>query len=494
MAVAKKAPVKVVGPGSAPRKVDTLKDVRAYYAKNGHVPTVLANETRRLYGMAADPKLYSDLGIKVARGQITQAQALASIKNGAGVDELHRRAGDAVNSVLDPAEAEFNRKAAAEQTASDQTIAQNQKDTDAYANSVATLYARLQQQQAAGNQQVQQGWQQAQQNTGKSYDDLLGSLQNTYGGAQQNVNAEAQRMGLTGADTANAQSASDQKFLSGLFGGQRQSALDMLAANGLIDLQEGTRMGGATQAAGAQYQTQAREQNLQNTRDLRNKTSADVLDFKGQAGDLEATRAAKLRENISALQDARDQAQSDAEAKAFDHQILLSKLQLQQQQLGVDANYKSGQLALGNRNADISQQRVNLEAKKTTAQLQKEMRALDPNSIEYKEKVAAINLKVSQTKKNIKDYSNPASFGKGMTGANAYLKSLEPSFKGITQAGMHEVALALQYGKNYPDAIRFMRGNFAKFSDLRDPDLQNALLNALDLAWTGSKNPPKPAK
>lgn len=488
----KKAPVKVVGPGSAPRKVDALKDVRAYYAANGHVPTELANESRRLYGIAADPKVYADAGMKVARGQISKAQALASIRNGAGIDELHRRAGDAVRVELDPQEAQLNRRAQAETDFANQQIAQGQKDTEAYAQSVAALYGRLQQQQAASNQQVRQGWQSAQQNTGKSYDDLLASLGQTYGGAQQSTASEAERLGLSGVEAANAQSASDQKFLSGLFGGQKQSAVDMLVANGLIDLQEGTRMGGATQAAGAQYQTQAREQQLRNATELRNTAGRNALEFRGQAGDLEATRGAKLRENIAALEDARNQAQSEAEQKAFDRQILNAKLDLQRQELGIDAAYKSGQLEIGNRNADISQQRVNLEAKKTQAQLEKEIRSLDPNSIEYKEKVAAINLKISQTKKNIADYSNPKSFGTGMTGASKYLTSLEPAFKGITQAGMHEVTLALQYGKTYQDAIRFMRNNFSKFSDLKDPNLQNALLNALDLAWTGSKNPPKP--
>lgn len=503
MAVLKKvtAPVKVVGPGSAPRKVDTLKDVRDYYVKNGHIPTELANESKRLFGIAAPAKTYADLGIKVARGTISKAQALAAIKNGTGVDDLHRRAGDAISAELDPAEANLNRKADAEMTSANQQIAQGNQDTNAYSQSVAALYAKLNQQLQAGNQQVQQGWQNAQTQTGKSYDDLLTSLGQTYGGAQQAVSSEADRLGLQGAGAANAQMSNDQKFLTGLFGGERQSALDQLMANGLIDQSYGNRMGGAVQSAGAQYQSEAQQENLRNATELRNTATRNATDYRGQAGDLEATRAAKLRENIAALTDARDQATSAAEAQAFDHQILLSKLDLQKQQLGVDAAYKSGQLDIGRTNAataaknsDISQQRVNIEARKTTAQLQKEQRALDPNSIEYREKQAAIDLKVSQTKKNIKDYTNPGSFGKGMSGANNYLASLEPAFKGITQAGMHEVTLALQYGKNYQDAIRFMRNNFSKFSDLKDPDLQNALLNALDLAWTGSKNPPTPKK
>jgi hypothetical protein len=491
--VIKKGPVKVVGPGSAPKKIDALKDVRDYYAKNGHVPTELANESRRLYGAAGDSKMYADLGIKIARGQLSKAQALASIRNGAGVDDLHRRAGDAVRVELDPAISQLDRRAKAEQDLADQQIAQGQRDTDAYAQSVAALYSKLGGQLEQGNQRVQQGYQAAQQQTGKSYDDLMASLSQTYGGAIQDTTSEAQRLGLDQAiPQATAQMSTDQKFLSGLFGGQKASAVDMLVANGLIDLQQGARQGGAVQAAGAQYQTQAREENLRNATELRNTAARNVTEYHGQAGDLEATRGAKLRENISALEDARTQAKTEAEAREFDRQILLAKLELQRQELGTDAAYKAGQLEIGRTNAATSQQRVALEAKKTEATLRKEMAALTPGTLEYEEKLAAINLKKSQTKKNIADYSKPpapTNYPKGRVGAEQYLRSLGD--ESLVKAGMHEVTLAMQYGEDYPSAIQFMRKNFSKFSDLKDPNVQKALLNALDLAWTGSKNPGK---
>jgi hypothetical protein len=490
----KKQPIKVAPVASAPKPVDALKDVRDFYAKNGHLPTVFANESKRLYGTTGNAKLYSDLGIQVARGKMTKAQALAQIRNGSGIDDIHRRAGDAVNVELNPQIDEYNRQATSTQQAADQQITQNQRDTDAYAQSVAQLYSRLGERLNAGNQKVQAGWQQAQQGTAKNYDELQSALAQVYGAQTQDVNDFAAKLNLSGADAATAQMGADQKFLQGLFGGQKQSAVDMLVANGLIDLQEGTRFGQAQQAAGGSYQAQARADNLRNTENLRGETSRTVQDLLGRAGSLEATRGARLRENITALEEGRAQAQSEAEANAFDRQIALAKLQLEQSQYGLERDYKMGSLDVARQNANISQQRVNIEAKKTTAQLQKEARALDPTSLEYAEKMAAIDLKRSQTKKNIADYTaapKTPTYAKGMVGAQQYLMDTlgDPS---IANVAAHEVTLAMQYGSTYQDAIRRARANFAKFTDLKDPTLQSAILNALDLAWTGNKNPPKP--
>lgn len=484
---------RVVSPGSPALKVDPLKDVRDYYAKNGHIPTILAQLSEQRYGTKGDAKLYSDLGIQVARGKMSKDAALSRIKNGEGVPDINRRAGDAVNVELDPQISQLNRRADMERDEADRLIKQGQQDTEAYAGSVGTLYSKLAGQMQAGNQQIQQGWEQAQAGSGKAYEDLIASLGQTYGTAQANTQGMAEKLGLQAAlPQATAPIASDQAFLTGLAGTQKQSMADFLTASGLIDQSYGQRIGNATQAQGAQYQTRAREDNLRDTADIRSASSRAVTEYLGQAGDLEATRGGRLRENIAALEDARNQARSEAEAAQFDREILLAKLELQREELGIDADYKAGQLEIDRQKLGIDAQRVAIEARKTEATLKKEMRALQPGTLEYEEKRAAIDLKKAQTKKTIADYTkpaDPAKFGKGRVGAEAYLSSMGDA--GLVRTGMHEVTLAMQYGKDYPSAVAFMRKNFGKFSDLKDPNVQKALLNALDLAWEGSKAPAK---
>lgn len=408
-------------------------------------------------------------------------------------DPIRQRAKDAVDVQLNPQISQLERRAQAERDAANQLIEQGHADTTAYTGSVGTLYDKLRQQMEAGNQKVQQGWETAKTQTGSAYDQLMTVLGESMGAARQNTEGMAQKLGIEAAlPQATEGIAKDNNLLSGLFGLQRQSANDYLTGLGLVDSSYGNRINNAASATGTQYQARALEENLRNAANIRGEATRNITEYLGQAGDIEATRGGMLRENIAALEDARAQAQSEAEAAAFDREILLAKLELQREELGIEADYKAGQLDIDREKLGIDKQRVAIEARKTEAQLQKEARALQPGSLEYLEKMAAIDLKRAQTKKTIADYTkpaDPAKFGKGRVGAERYLASMGD--QSLVQTGMHEVTLAMQYGKDYPSAVKFMRNNFSKFSELRDPNIQKALLNALDLAWEGNKAPAK---
>lgn len=428
----KKAPPKIMSaaanPQTSPAAIELAK-VRDYYAKNGHIPTLLANESKKRFGTASAADL-SDLGKQVALGKISKDAALAQVRQGTkGIDDLHRRAGMATSLEIDPAEEGIRANLAQLDAAFKSSSAQNTALGNATAARQKAIYDMLQQEIAKQPGQIQQQYGETSAKVGGNFDAALAATQQNFAAAQQGVNNEASRLGLeAAAPVAVAQSANDSNFIQGLLQSQKLGAQGTLANLQQAGLNASQSFGNSMSAESAGIQTGTLGEFAHRQQEALLEKTAQDSEYNSKINQLEATRQPKLYETLQALQEARQQQIQDDEDRRFEQYIA-------EQTLGV----KQTDSATKQYAAQTDRQKVEVASRLSEAQLQKIMRESVPGTLEYETAKAGIELKKAQAvaavtnaktgvqnaNTNATKVNNAASknaqYGKGMVGVGNYL-------------------------------------------------------------------------
>lgn len=353
--------------------------VRDYYAKNGHMPTILANESRTHFDEANAVDV-ADLGRKVALGLMTRDQALAAARGGtAHISDINRRAGLSVNAEIDPAELAIKNNIAFLNSSFDKSQANAKAVGTETVGRQKALYDYLAKSIAMEPDAIRQNYGQTSQQVGQNYDAALAATQGNYANAQSAGNAEAARLGLEAATpVANAQNQGDAAFLQGLLQSQKTGAQSTLAGLQQADINSANQFGRAASAESSAVQAGTLGDLAIQQQQALNEKLASEADLNSQTQQLEAGRKPKLYEAVQALMSARQQAIQDEEDRQFDHDI---------------ANRTLGVKEYG---AQTDRQKVEIAARKSDAELQKIARESIPGTLEYETAMAAIDLKKSQ--------------------------------------------------------------------------------------------------
>lgn len=478
---------------------DEIKKLREYYAKNGHIPTLLGNESKARFG-EADSKAVGDLGRLVAQGKISKDEAQRRIRQGAAVknpDTL--RAGLDVSAELDPAINSTKRKRTAAKTALDTGNEVDTTRTKQFTTDVAGLYAALQAQLQAQTPQIAANYDQSSTAISGNTSALQEQIRAAYDKA--NAATAARVAGMQGGTTeAQSQGGQDSAFLQGLAGVQGQSQLGLLAVGKQGALNVDRAGQNYTAWEGTTTQTDALSDLLNRVNARQAEFGAQDTEYAGQLADLEESRFAKVYEGKQSLADARAEAEADAEQRQFERNLAQAKLGIDQQE--VDIKRTNTSLAARRVDLDIERfgldrRKVEIDSRKAEAQLQKEQRAFTPGTLEYLEKEAAINLKRAQAAATLTNAasskSNAAvnaaklsqaqakgkSYGKGIGGAQAYVNDVaDPATATLV---MKHVNNTMKHFKDYNGGLRGIEGWISKHNP--PPEVANAMRRATGIAY-----------
>lgn len=466
-------------PPKVKSKAQEVAELRAYYQKNGHVPTLLSNVSTARFG-ESDSKRVSELGALVARGKLTRAEAEKRVRQGAGVsNEDTRRAGLDVSAELDPkinsaarrramAKAGYTEDTAAAKQRTEAGIAADTSTTEANRSKIQAIYETLLKTMQGTTPAVNSLYdaQSAANATGTA------SLQEKIRAAydQANAGTQAQVAALGGGQTqGQLRGSQDSAFLSGLAGIQGQGISGMLQAGqlGAQGIQQASVYGSGREGADRQADMLAElmarsgksreslnEFNREATRDWREEDQ----EYGGQIADLEETRYSKLHEGKKALAEARAQATQEAEDREFERRLAEAKLNVDRDKVDVSRMSIKQRASEAASRLGLDRERLTVLSKQSAAKLANEQRKYTPGTPEYEEVQAAIDLQRAQAaavasnartnqqrvadtaaNNNVKNQltadklaqkaPKAANFGKGVGGAQTYIKQgIRPEF------------------------------------------------------------------
>ncbi len=461
------------------RRTD-LRRVADYYKQQGHTPTLLSRQSHTKFG-AGGTRQAEDLGRQVATGRMTLAQAQRLVDQGALVahDPNVKRAGLAVSAEIDPQINAANRKRTAARTAFETGTRADETKTQAYTQNVQGLYSALSSRMQAARAPVTQAYDTAIAGVSANTTALADRIREAYQSANSATQAQVAGMG-GGTTEGQARGGQDSAFLQGLAGVQGQ---------GLAGILQAGRAGAENTAQaninfanweGTTEQTGALRDLLERTNAARTGWQAEDLELGGQIEDLGATRYAKLFETRSALEEAQAEAESAAEQRGFERQLAAARLGIDQGELDI----KRGNLNIAQRRVEtdiarlgLDRARVQLQARKTEAQLAIERDKLTPGSISYMEKEAAINLKRASAAAQLSNAATsqqrvanqaraaankPQNFGRGIGGVENYLRASNADPR-TTRFIMFHINNMMKRHKTYRGGLaegeRFLRNN-----------------------------------
>lgn len=462
-----------------------LKKIRDFYAKNGHVPTILANESKKMFGTANAADV-SNLGKQVALGKMTQADALKAVRAGtSGIGDLNKRAGLATSLEIDPAEQSIRDNLTALDAAFQSSSTKNQQLGQATAARQKAIYDALQNTLATEAPKIQQQYANTTQQVAGNYDAAAAATKQNYDAAAVNANNQANRMGLIPSAVAN----DDSNFLQGILASQKTAAQGTLANLQQADINSANQFSRSMGAESAGVQTGTIGDFASRQQAALDELTSQKNAGNAQIGQLESTRGAKLYETLQGLQTARQQQLIDAQDRAFQQNLA-------SQTLGV----KQTEAATHQFSAQTDRQKVEQAAKLSDAQLQKIQRESVPGTLEYETAVAAIELKKAQAastltnaKTGIQNANTAATkvnnaanattkYGKGMPGVQNYLKDSNVDQATYDMAMKHiSNTIATHKTGDYANGLRGVEG-YIKAHKL-SPAVANVLRTATAIAY-----------
>lgn len=481
-----------------------LTRIKAYYKQNGHTPTLLSRESRTRFGEAGT-KQSEDLAKQVATGKLTFEQARKMAREGALVkhDPTVLRAGLDVSAELDPQINAATRKRGTLKTNTERGIAQDTSKTQAYTGQVKQLYDSLMARMASQTPQIQSNFDTASVGIAANTNSLAEQIKAAYAKANAATASAGASMGA-GQTVAQQEGASDAAFLSGLAGTQGAGLQGILAVGkqGAENMQRASINYAGYE--GTNEQTNALRELLSRTNESQAEFRDQDNELGGQIADLEESRFAKLYETRRGLEESASQAQSEQEDRVFQRQLAQAKL-----------NIDAGELDVKRAGVNIDQQKVNnaisrlgldrakveLDARKTEANLRLEQQKLSPGSISYMEKEAAINLKRAQSaaaltnartnqqnsairqadlQRKISQPIKAGAYGKGIGGVQNYLKDVGADKRTADFVTRH-INVMLSRHKNFTDG---MKAGEAFLRNKKVPrDVANAYRRAAGIAY-----------
>lgn len=432
------------------------KPIRDYYAKNGHIPTILANLSNQYFNTRANASVYDQLGRLVATGKMTRAEAEQHIKQGQGItnpDAL--RAGLDTAAQLDPQEAALARTRAQAKAALDNLIKQQQDQAGRTNTDLAGLYSVLVKNIQGNNPVLQQNFaaqQAAQANTAQAAQQ---NVAQNYGAADAATQAAVAGMGA-GQTQAQEYGNADAKFLQGVIGANAQASQNELGIASQNALGTNTAYGNYASAQGTQEQAQVVRRLLDQINSERQDWTANDQELAGQYNDLEGTRFNKIYEGQQSLAQARAAAEAAAAERQFNHQLAYDTLGVKQ-----DANNISrmnattaAQKATWQHEQDLANQDLNnaklaLQRSKTASDIARNTAAVN----EAQARVNKINNDIATggsgssggSSGSTKKPSKGLSASRYVVDQFATQYDLPPS---ITQ-GMHQIIIDTMQGKNF---------------------------------------------
>lgn len=500
-----------------------LAKVREYYAKNGHLPTLFAAESKRLFGDASSADV-GGLGKQVALGKMSKDQALQQIRGGtSGLDPEAKRAGLAASVEIDPQVAAFETRRKQTAEGFERTNKQAQQTTQRTVAEQQEIYRRLAESLGLMQPKVTQAYDQGMTGVKGAYANLQKSLESNYGGGVAATNAEAARLGLqAAAPEATARMTADSAYLRGIAGVQEQGQLGTMS-----NLRDGTLadlLRGQSNASieGSALSASTLREFSQKSAEERFRQQQEIQALQDQATALEATRTGRVFEGRQALEGQAAQAAYEQEQDAIANAIAQQKANAQAALAGVDQykaetdrTYKLGQLGVAQADSMTKAEIARATVNKSNAEKQKILNEMTPGTPAYEKLAADIRLKNNQAAKAVSDAAvnqqnantkaaaaeakaksdaaklkaDSAKQGKGLSGANTYLNNTLGERGGIATGQLVNQAYSKyppsgdknKNAANYRQAIKMARGVIQK--QTRDQKYHNAVDAALAIAY-----------
>ncbi len=438
--------------------------LRQFYKKNGHIPTLLSNESKRRFG-EADSKDVGQLGRLVAQGKLTRDEAFRRMRQGAAVNNKDAlRAGLDVSAEIDPEINGANRRREILKRQYDRARKTDETDTQRERKNVGGIYQALSQQLARQPAQIEQVYNQASAGMARNTTSLQEQIRAAYQQANQQTGDLARQLG-GGQTQAQQMGAADQAFLTSLAGVQNQGQQGLLATGRTGALNDARATQNYASFEGANTQATMLQELLRRQSERTNEFGDEDYELAGGASDLEETRFAQLYERRRALESERAEAQAEAEDRAFERQLAQARLQLDVGELDVKRTNANNQARLAEQRIRVDMERLGLDrarvdilARQTNAKLLAAQRKYTPGTPEYQEVQAAIDLKRAQAASGRANAaanvsramtarerearaaatppkSRPQDFGKGIGGAQTYIRSAtgDPGWQGAMQ-------------------------------------------------------------
>lgn len=515
-AAAQNRPAAPSQPKSDPQAAELAK-VREYYASNGHIPSLLAAESKRLFGDASSVDVGA-LGKQVALGKITKDQALQSIRGGtSGLDPEAKRAGLSASVEIDPQVAAFETRRKQTAEGFERTNKQAQETTQRTVAEQKEIYRRLAESLGLLQPKVTQAYDQGMAGVNDSYAALQKSLESNYSSGISGTANEAARLGLSAATPeATAEMTSDSAYLKGVAGIQQQGQLGTMANlrdGTLADLLRGQSNAGIE---GSALSASTLREFAKKSAEERFQQQQEIQALQDQATALEATRTGRVFEGRQALEGQAAQAAYEQEQDAIANAIAQQKANAQMAVAGVDQykaetdrTYKLGQLGVAQADSMTKAEIAKATINKSNAEKQAILNEMTPGTPAYEKLAADIRLKNSQAAKAVSDAAanrqnantntakaeaaaKAAAAGKvgtGLSGANTYLNNTLGAQGGVATGQLVNQAYSKyppsgdknRNAENYKKAIAMARGVIQK--QTRDQKYHNAVDAALAIAY-----------
>ena len=383
-------------------------------------------------------KQQQDLASKQATDIGTRANYAASVEIDPQQQALQRQATQS--------DQQFKYEQAAAQAGTTRTVNEQQQMYGALASQLQGQLPQVGANYDNANSSVQANFQKLQDAVGANYDKGV-----------QGTNDIANRLGLqAAAPQATERMGADQAFLKSLTGSDAAVAKSGLGEDRAASIAQAMSQISGSRNEGAALSGNTLRDANQTANAAKFTEGQKISDLLGQAQTLEGTRKGKVYENTAALTQLAEQARAAAEQAQFQRYIDQGNLDVKNKLAGFEgtkinnaAAYQQGQLR-------IDQQKVNIQAQQTKAQLQKQLADSQPGSQKYAETQAAIDLKNAQAAKSIEEakrlaHPNAAvggSYGSGTPGA---LKFLNDDTQGIDPTSKALAIQSVNYILNHND-------------------------------------------
>lgn len=418
-----------------------------------------------------------------------QQQALAAHQ----ATDIGTRAAYAASVEIDPQQQALQRQA----TQSDQQFkyeqAAAQAGTTRTVNEQQQMYGALAAQLQGQLPQVGANYDRTNSSIQDNFSKLQGSIGQNYDQGVQGTNDIASRLGLqAAAPQATERMGADAAFLKSLVGSDAAVAKSGLGEDRAASIAQAMSQISGSRNEGASLSGNTLRDALQTSNAAKFTEGQKVSDLLGQAQTLEGTRKGKIYENTAALSQLAEQARAAAEQAQFQRYIDQGNLDVKNRLAGFEGTKINNAAAFQQGQLRIDQQKVNIAAQQSQATLQRQLADSQPGSQKYAETQAAIDLKNSQSAKNIEEakrIAHPVGGGAYGSGTPGALKYLNDPAMGIDPTAKALAITSVNYILNHNDVTN-MQGYTKAVHEMSTnannlhytPQQQSVMLRALAIA------------
>lgn len=431
--------------------------LRDFYAKNGHLPTIGAQETRTRFNTAPDAADLSRLGAAVANGKMTRAEFERQIRQGAAVnDQNDLRVGLDVAAEIDPKLNAIERRRAAGKSNLDYQLKSDSQQSARESTDAAGIYAAILNRLGGAPAEINAVYDKATGDTQANYQQLQAALAAAY--EKANAATQAQVTGMQGGQTqGQALGGQDAAAYAAIAGIQNQGLQGIYNTARTGAINTNTAQMGAIGAEGARDQSAILQRLTERAAELKQQFGIEDTELAGQYADIDESRYNKLYEGKQSLTEKQAADRQAAEDRAYERSVTERSLGLKQYGAETDRLQANNSFDLGL--ARIKQDATN-EARKYDLQVQ-----------QFKQKQAETNdplqrqllqAKIEQTKAlSVKALTDANGGAGGKVDKYTQGMSVIQNIPGITPQQMNYLMSVVDsaYARTDGDKFYYTKGN-----------------------------------